>query len=130
MTPSDIIKSAFEFGTKRSENNFFSFTLKIFFFILPAIILGKFTDVFVEKLEKNKVLGETMFFYILLQTLINIVTMYLILILFSDFTSEFQVTLAGSYFIVLYFNIQTNYIDMINKYILLLSKNLKLTFRN
>ena len=50
--------------------------------------------------------------------------MYLILILFSDFTSEFQATLAGSYFIVLYFNIQNNYIDMINKYILLLSKNL------
>ena len=63
--------------------------------------------------------------YILLQTLIIISTMYLILILFSDFTSEFQATLAGSYFIVLYFNIQNNYIDMINKYIMLLSKNLK-----
>lgn len=122
MTPSDIIKSAFEFGTKRSENNFVSFALKIFFYILPAIILGKVTDVFVEKLEKNKVLGETILFYILLQTLINIVTMYSILILFSDFTSEFQVTLAGSYFIVMYFNIQTNYIDMINKYIMLLTK--------
>jgi hypothetical protein len=48
--------------------------------------------------------------------------MYLILILFSDFTSEFQVTLAGSYFIVMYFNIQNNYIDMINKYIMLFSK--------
>ena len=26
--------------------------------------------------------------------------------------SEFQVTVAGGYFIVLYFGIQTNYIDM------------------
>lgn len=130
MTPSSIIKDAIEFGTLRSQNNFFSFTLKIFFYIVPAIILGKVTDVYVEKLEKNKVLGETIFFYILLQTLIIILTMYLILILFSDFTSEFQATLAGSYFIVLYFNIQNNYIDMINKYIMLLSKNLKLTFHN
>lgn len=130
MTPSSIIKDAIEFGTLRSQNNFFSFTLKIFFYIVPAIILGKVTDVFVEKLEKNKVLGETIFLYILLQTLIIISTMYLILILFSDFTSEFQATLAGSYFIVLYFNIQNNYIDMINKYIMLLSKNLKLTVHN
>ena len=75
MTPSSIIKDAFEFGTIRSQNNFFSFTLKIFFYIVPAIILGKVTDVFVEKLEKNKVLGETILFYILLQTLIIILTM-------------------------------------------------------
>jgi hypothetical protein len=33
------------------------------------------------------------------------------------FTSEFQVTIAGSYFIVLYFGMQTNYIRMIKHYI-------------
>jgi hypothetical protein len=42
--------------------------------------------------------------------------MYLILVFLSDFISEFQVTIAGGYFIVLYFGMQTNYIDMIKNY--------------
>lgn len=31
--------------------------------------------------------------------------------------SEFQVTIAGGYFVVLYFGIQTNYIRMIKEYL-------------
>lgn len=42
--------------------------------------------------------------------------MYIIILYLSDYISEFQVTVAGGYFIVLYFGIQTNYINMIKKY--------------
>ena len=116
MTLSDIIQRATEFGTLRSRDNFFSFTLKILLYILPAVIIGNYTDTFITTLEDDKVLGNNIFYYIILQTLLIILTLYLFLVCFSEFISEFQVTIAGGYFIVLYFGIQTNYIRMIKDY--------------
>jgi hypothetical protein len=115
MRLSDIIQRATDFGTVRSRDNFFSFTLKILFYIIPAIILGDYTDIIIKRLKINKILGENPIYYILLQTFIIISTLYLILIYFSDFISELQVTIAGGYFIVLYFGMQTNYISMIKE---------------
>lgn len=113
----DIIQRATDFGTLRSRDNFFSFALKILFYITPAVIFGNYTDVTIKRLQEYKVLGENTLYYILLQTLIIISTLYLILVFLSDFISEFQVTIAGGYFIVLYFGMQTNYISMIKEYI-------------
>lgn len=113
---SDIIKWAFEFGTKRSEHNFFSFTLKILLYIIPAIILGNYTDVIVTNLKKEKIVGENTLYYIVVQTCIIIITLYFIEVYLPNFLSEFQVTIAGGYFTVLYFGIQTNYINMIQEY--------------
>ena len=112
----NIIHRALDFGTLRSRENFLSFALKIMFYIVPAIILGNYTDDFVKKLKKNNMLGDNTLYYILLQTSIIISSLYLILIFLSDFISEFQVTIAGGYFIVLYFGMQTNYIHMIKEY--------------
>ena len=94
-----------------------SFTLKVLLYIIPAVILGNYTDITVKRLQEYKTLGENTLHYILLQTLIVISTMYVILKMLSDFISEFQVTIAGGYFIVLYFGMQTNYIHMIQEYI-------------
>lgn len=113
MVLHNIIERATNFGTHRSRDNFFSFSLKIVLYIIPAIILGNYTDICVKKLQEYKVLGDNTLYYILLQTLIIISTQYLLLQFLLDFTSEFQSTIAGGYFIVLYFNMQTNYIDMI-----------------
>lgn len=116
MILSNIIQRATDFGTFRSQDNFASFTLKILFYIIPAVILGNYTDRIIETLQKNKSLGENTLYYIMLQTLLILVSLYLILVFLSDFMSEIQVTIAGSYFIVLYFGIQTNYIHMIQEY--------------
>lgn len=113
----DIIQRATDFGTLRSRDNFLSFTLKILLYIFPAIILGNYTDIFIKKLQEDKTLGKNILYYILLQTFIVILTLYLILKFLSNYISEFQVTIAGGYFIVLYFGIQTNYIDMIKEYV-------------
>jgi hypothetical protein len=112
----DVIQRATDFGSFRSNDNFFSFTLKILLYIIPAVLLGNYTDITVEKLLRYKTLGENTLHYILLQTLIIISTMYVILKVMSNFISEFQVTIAGGYFIVLYFGIQTNYMYMIHDY--------------
>lgn len=56
-------------------------------------------------------------YYILFQTFLIISTLYVIVVFLADFSSEFKLTLAGSYFIVLYFGVQSNYINMIKEFI-------------
>jgi hypothetical protein len=116
MVLRNIIQRATDFGTFRSRENFLSFILKCLFYIIPAVILGNYTDTTVERIKTNKGLGDYTLYYILLQTLIILSTLYLLLFL-TDYTSEFQLTIAGGFFIVLYFGIQTNYINMIKEYI-------------
>ena len=113
----NIIEKGTDFGTFRSRENFFSFTLKCLFYIIPAVIVGNFTDTTIQKIQTNKKLGDNTIYYILLQTLIIISTLYLILIYLGNYIKEFQLTLAGEFFVVLYFSIQTNYIQMIKEYI-------------
>ena len=114
----NIIKRATDFGTLRSRENFFSFTLKCIFYIVPAIILGNYTDLIIEKIKKNdKKFGDNTLYYIIIQTFIIILTLYIILKFLTSYTNEFELTIAGNFFVVLYFGIQTNYIYMIKKYI-------------
>ena len=90
-----------------------SFILKILMYIIPAIILGHYTDVIVKKMRTRETLGDTKLYYILFQSLISIVTLYIFVIFLPDFTREFQSTISGGYFIVLYFGMQTEYMKMI-----------------
>jgi hypothetical protein len=114
MKPQHIIERALDFGTFRSRENFFAFTLKCIFYIIPAIILGNYTDRTIKKMQSEK--KFSLLSYILLQTFIIISTLFIILLLLTNYTSEFQVTLAGGLFMVLYFGLQTNYIKMIKEY--------------
>jgi hypothetical protein len=95
-----------------------SFALKIMIYIIPAVILGHFTDIAIKKIRDDKVFGKFIIYYILLQTIFNIVTLYLFILFLPNFTSEFQTTVSGGYFIVLYFSMQTNYIDMLKEYMI------------
>jgi undecaprenyl pyrophosphate phosphatase UppP len=113
----DIIERATDFGTLRSRNNFFSFTLKILIYIIPAVVLGNYTDNTIKRVQEYKALGDNKIYYILLQTLIIVITQYIFVAFLLNFMSEFQVTIAGGYFIVMYFGMQTNYFDMIKEYI-------------
>ena len=113
----NIIERVTDFGTLRSRDNFFSFTLKNLFYIIPAVILGNYTDNSIQKIQEYKAFGDNKIYYILLQTFIIILTQYIFLAFLFNFISEFQVTIAGGYFIVLYFGMQTNYFHMIKDYI-------------
>lgn len=111
------LKQATDFGKFRKKEHFLSFILKCLFYIIPAIFLGNYIDVFIQKIKKNKLFGNNLVYYILIQTFVNIITLYFILFLSTKYTSEFQVTLEGGFFSVLYFGIQTNYINMIKEYL-------------
>ena len=90
--------------------------MKIIIYIIPAVILGHFADIAVQKSETHKIFGKDIIRYFLLQTIINIVTLYLFILFLPKFMSEFQTTMAGGYFMVLYFSMQTNYINMLKEY--------------
>ena len=111
-----IFEKATDFGSFRSHENLFSFSLKVLLYILPAVILGHYTDISVKTMKKRKILGTKDINYISFQTLIVILTLFLLTRLLKDFTSEFQQSMAGGYFIVLYFGMQTNYIEMLKNY--------------
>jgi len=117
MKLSNIIGRATNFGTLHSRNDLLSFIIKILIYIIPAVLLGHFTDIAVKKYETHNLFDKSIIYSILLQTIINIVTLYLFILFLPRFMSEFQTTMAGGYFIVLYFSMQTNYIDMLQKYL-------------
>lgn len=109
-----IIEKSVSFGTLNHRDNFISFTVKAILYIIPAIILGHYTDTTVKTLKENKILGDKIIYYIILQTLFIIITFYLFLKLLGSYASEFLITITGSYFIVMFYGIQINYISMIN----------------
>lgn len=108
-----IIDQATDFGTLRSRNDLLSFTLKIMVYIIPAIILGHYIDV---NFKHKRMKDNRIMYYIFLQTIINIVILYLFILLLPRFISEFQMTISGGYFVVMYFSMQINYINMIKEY--------------
>lgn len=116
MKPLGIFKHAIHFGTFESRENFISFALKCIFYIFPAIILGNYTDVLIQRVKKDNELGDYLINYILLQTLVNVSTLYLVILFFTKYANEFQLTIAGSFFGVLYFGMQPGFIDMLREY--------------
>jgi len=120
MKVSKIIDLSTDFGTRRSRNDLFSFALKIMIYIIPSLILGHFTDITIKKIRTINVFGKDNIYYILLQTIFNIITLYLFILYLPKFTSEFQKTMSGGYFIVLYFSMQPNYIDIKNEFMKLM----------
>ncbi len=49
----NILQRATDFGTMRSRENVFSFTLKCIFYIIPAVILGNYTDTTIKGLKED-----------------------------------------------------------------------------
>ena len=115
MKMRNIIQKATDFGTFHSRENYFSFMLKFVFYIIPAVIIGHYTDITIERINKDHLLGSNIYYCILLQTFIIISTLYFLSQFLSNYVKEFQSTLAGGFFIVLYFGMQTNYINMIKE---------------
>lgn len=117
MKISRVIERATDFGSRRSRKDFFSFSLKILFYIIPAMILGNYTDTTIQNLRKRRAFGDNLLKYIALQTLLILSTLYIFVLFLKDFTSEFQKSVAGSFFIVIYFGMQNNYLLMIKEFL-------------
>ena len=116
MKSHNIFNRALDFGTFRSRDNFLSFLLKFMFYIIPAIILGYYTDIGIKALKNEHIFSNNKLYYILLQTIIIAFTLYVFIIFFTNYMDEFQKSITGGIFIVIYYGIQTNYVYMIKDY--------------
>jgi len=117
MKISKVIERATDFGSRRSKKDIFSFSLKILFYIIPAVILGDYTDTTIQNLKMRREFGDDLIKYIMLQTLIIVFTLYIFVIFLKDFMSEFQKSIAGSFFMLIYFGMQDDYLHMMKEYL-------------
>jgi len=51
MKLTSIVNRSTDFGTLRARRDFISFTLKVFIYIIPAIILGHLTDKTIKQIK-------------------------------------------------------------------------------
>jgi len=116
MKLSNVLKRSTDFGTVCSRDDLLSFTIKVIIYIVPSLLIGDIIDKTVLKFENQKTFGTYKLNYILFQTLFNIITLYIFIVLFPKYMSEFQMTMPGVYFITLYFGMQTNYMSMLKQY--------------
>lgn len=111
---STSIKSGTSFG-KSDVKYLGGFKIKVLTLLIPGILLGHYVDQIVNKMKRNKVFGEGVLNYIILQTIISMSVIYLLFYLNKSYTKEFQNTYAGLFFVSLYFGMQTNYISNLQK---------------
>lgn len=121
----NVLHKSVEFGSFTSREHYVSFLLKMFMYFIPALFLSHIIDESIGKLYKNipeKSKYKTIILLLLFQTVIIISLMYLFIHIFEEYTSEFQLTLAGGIFIAFFYSFQTNYInklkDIMKNYIL------------
>lgn len=112
------VKNALDFGgstkiQKIERTHFVSFFLKVLLMIVPAILLGHYTDEYVRKLQDANHFGSEKWKYIVLQTVASIFVVYLIYRLFHPYSDEFQTTSAGLFFSALFWSVQTRYVQNI-----------------
>lgn len=111
---STSIKNGTSFG-KKDVKYLGGFKIKVLSLLIPGILLGHYVDQIVNKMKRNKVFGEVVLNYIILQTIISMSVIYLLFYLNKSYTNEFQNTYAGLFFVSLYFGMQTNYVSNLQK---------------
>jgi hypothetical protein len=93
----------------RSRDSFISFSLKILFFIIPSTIMGYTIDYFTQFIQIKKYLGIQIIHYLSVQLFLIILILYGLIQMYPKYSTEFQNTTSGSFFIVLFFGVQTNF---------------------
>ena len=93
------------------NESFLTLNIKSMMLILPAIILGHYLDEIVDNMKLKRLNS------VILQTFLNVLVIYILHKISTNYTKEFQVSLAGLFFSALFFGMQTNYIKNL-KYLL------------
>lgn len=108
----NILRSVSEGLTFGSDNytSILSFTIRIIALALPGIVLGHYLDQGIYWTKKQKWLGPSAAPYVFGQIMAWILIFYSILFFASSYAMEFQGTMAGIFFITLFFVAQTNFV--------------------
>ena len=106
----DAISEGLHFGIK-THKNFVPFTIKLMAMAIPGIILGHYLDQSILWLQLHKYAGNMPVVYTALQLSMWIVLYYLLLKYANGFAIEMQDSIAGIFFVTLFFIVQTNFVS-------------------
>ena len=117
------VSDGISFGHE-TYDTFLSFTIKFISHSLPSILVGHYLDQGVFYAQREALLGSLPLSYVLLQISIWMLFFYGIFHILPLYTSEFQGSLTGIFFVTLFFIVQTNFIRNIQIVLGVLDKKL------
>jgi hypothetical protein len=106
----DAISEGLHFGIK-THKDFVPFTIKFMAMAIPGIILGHYLDQSILWLQLHKYAGDMPVVYTILQLLSWVVLYYLLVKYANGFAIELQDSIAGIFFVTLFFIVQTNFVS-------------------
>jgi len=108
------VSEGLQFGTQ-NHTEFVPFTVKFLALAIPGIVLGHYLDQGIYKLQKDKLLGTSFLTYLGLQLLAWIVLFYVMFRFTAAYAAEFQSSVAGIFFVALFFTVQQNFVTNLQK---------------
>lgn len=103
------VKEGLAFGSD-NYTSILSFTIRIITQALPGVILGHYLDQGIYWTQTQKWMGTSAAPYMFAQIVAWILIFYSMLYFIPSYATEFQGTMAGIFFITLFFIVQTNFV--------------------
>ena len=117
------ISEGLTFGTQ-NHTNFLPFTVKFLALALPGIALGHYLDQGIAWLQKKRHLGDSPATYLALQIMAWILMFYVMFQFTAAYAAEFQNSVAGIFFVALFFTVQMNFVTNLQKVLGTIDKEL------
>lgn len=114
---SSRFSNGLRFG-EEAVSDLLPFSIKFLWFVVPAVLLGHVIDQGVSVLQRRNVFGadrKALIGYLAVQLLVWLVLFFGFYNFTPGYAREFQGTAAGIFFIALFFAVQTNFVDMLQK---------------
>lgn len=124
----DDILEGLHFGLTK-HTRFLPFTIKFMAMSIPGIILGHYLDQSILWLQLHRYAGELPVVYTLLQLLAWIILYYFLVKYANGFAIEFQDSIAGIFFVTLFFIVQTNFVSNLQHVLGVIDKEIDSEFR-
>lgn len=109
--------NSLRFG-EEAVSDIMPFSIKFLWFVIPAVLLGHAIDQGVLVLRRRETIGKDrmgLSGYLIIQLLIWLLLFFAFYNLTPNYAREFQGTAAGIFFIALFFAVQNNFVDMLQK---------------
>jgi len=103
------ISDGFKFG-KKHHGHPIPFIIRFLSLAIPGAFLGHYADQLILKAQRLKLLGSLIVPYVFMQLFLWIAIFYSLFVFAPGYTKEFQNTLAGIFFVTLFFTVQHNFV--------------------
>lgn len=105
----DHIQDGFKFG-KKHHGHPIPFLIRFLSLAIPGAFLGHYVDQAVLKVQRLNLLGTMKVQYVFLQLFLWAGLFYALFVFAPGYTKEFQRSIAGIFFIALFFSVQPNFV--------------------